>query len=296
MTTAIGQGIDRVDGPLKVTGSATYSAEIALPGMTYAALVTASTPSARISRIDTSQAERADGVLAVLTHRDLPKVTQPPLIPSLFGVAAPGETFFPMQDDIVHYAGQPVAIVIADGLERANYAATLVEVAYESRPSVTTIDEGRADAYEPHAIFAGFMPGHVQRGDVDGALAQADHTVAADYRFAANHHNPIETSTTTAVWDGDRLTLYESTQGITATQATVSALLDMPLSNVRVIAHFVGGSFGCKAMVWPHSTLAAMAARHVRRPGQTGRHPRTDVHHVRPSRRAGTEHGPWRVE
>jgi xanthine dehydrogenase YagR molybdenum-binding subunit len=266
MTTAIGQGIDRVDGPLKVTGSATYSAEIPLPELTYATLVTASGSSARITGIDTSQATQADGVLAVLTHRDLPKVAQPPLIPSLFGVAAPGETFFPMQDDIVHYAGQPVAIVIADSLERANYAATLVQVAYEARSSVTTIDEGRADAYEPHAIFAGFVPGHVRRGDVDSALAKADHTVAADYRFAANHHNPLETSTTTAVWDGDRLTLYDSTQGITATQATVSALLDIPLSKVRVIAHFVGGSFGCKAMVWPHSTLAAMAARHVRRP------------------------------
>jgi xanthine dehydrogenase YagR molybdenum-binding subunit len=266
MTTAIGQDIDRVDGPLKVTGSATYSAEIALPGMTYAALVTAGMSSARITGIETGEATQADGVLAVLTHRDLPKVTQPPLIPSLFGVAAPGETFFPMQDDIVHYAGQPVAIVVADSHERAQYAATLVQVTYEPRPSVTTIEQGRSDAYEPHAIFAGFLPGHVRRGDVDGALANADHTVEADYRFAANHHNPIETSTTTAIWNGDQLTLYDSTQGITATQATVSALLDIPLSKVRVIAHFVGGSFGCKAMVWPHSTLAAMAAHHVRRP------------------------------
>jgi xanthine dehydrogenase YagR molybdenum-binding subunit len=265
-TTAIGQGIDRVDGPLKVTGGAKYSAEIALPDMAYAAFVGASVSSARVTAIDTSAADRLDGVIAVLTHHDLPKVTQPPLLPSLFGIAAPGETFFPMQDDIVHYGGQPVAIVVADSYEQAQYAATLVKVTYERKPSVTTIDEGRADAYEPHTIFAGFVPGHTSRGDVDSALAKAEHTVQEEYRFAANHHNPIETSSTTAMWDGDQLTLYDSSQGITATQATVSALLNMSPSHVRVIAHFVGGSFGCKAMVWPHSTLTAMAAKHVGRP------------------------------
>src|SRR5439155_22159919 len=80
------------------------------------------------------------------------------------------------------------------------------------------------------------------------------------------HHNPIEPSATTAVWDGDRLTLYDSTQGITATQLTVAALLGLSPSQVRVITHLVGGGFGCKAMIWPHVTLAALAARHIGRP------------------------------
>jgi xanthine dehydrogenase YagR molybdenum-binding subunit len=267
MSAAIGQPIDRVDGRAKVTGAGRYSAEIALPNMAYAALVGAEMASGRISALDTSDAERADGVLAVLTHRNLPKVAaQPPLFPSLFGHAAPGETFFPMQDEVLHYAGQPVAMVVADTLERAQHAATLVRISYEEAPSTTTLDQGREQAYEPERIFGGLVPGRMERGDVDAGLAEAAVRVEQTYRFAANHHNPIETSATTAVWDDDQLTLYDSTQGITATRLTAAALLGLPPTKVRVITRFVGGGFGSKAMVWPHVTLAALAARQVGRP------------------------------
>jgi xanthine dehydrogenase YagR molybdenum-binding subunit len=267
MSSAIGQSIDRVDGPRKVTGTARYSAEISLPHLTHAIIVGALIPSGRVRAIDSSEAERADGVLAVLTHHNLPKIaSQPPLIPSLFGHASPGETFFPMQDETVHYAGQPVAIVVADTLERAQYAATLVRVTYDETPSLTTLDQGRGQAYEPARIFGGFVPGRIAHGDVDDGLAQADVRVEATYRFAANHHNPIETGATTAVWDDGQLTLYDSTMGITATRMTAAAYLGLSPTRIRVITHFVGGAFGSKAMVWPHVTLAAFAAREVGRP------------------------------
>jgi xanthine dehydrogenase YagR molybdenum-binding subunit len=139
-------------------------------------------------------------------------------------------------------------------------------VMYERSPSVTTIDEGRDAAYEAQRLFGGLMPARDERGDVDRALAAAEVRVDAAYRFAANHHNPLEMSSTTAVWDGDHLTLYDSTQGVRASQLTVAALLGLPLNDVRVVAQFVGGGFGAKAMVWPHVTLAAIAARHVDRP------------------------------
>ncbi|MFL5577151.1 MAG: xanthine dehydrogenase family protein molybdopterin-binding subunit, partial [Gemmatimonadaceae bacterium] len=267
MSAAIGQPVDRVDGPRKVTGAARYSAEIALPHMAHAVLVGAPVPSGRVGAVDTREAERADGVLAVLTHRNLPKVAaQPPLFPSLFGHAAPGETFFPMQDESVHYAGQPVAMVIADTLERAQHAATLLRVTYEQAPSTTTVDQGRDRAYEPERIFGGLVPGRMARGDVEAGLAEAAVRVEATYHFAANHHNPIEASATTAVWDDGAVTLYDSTMGITATRLTAAALLGLSPTRVRVITHFVGGAFGCKAMVWPHVTLAALAAREVGRP------------------------------
>ncbi|HEX5829831.1 MAG TPA: molybdopterin cofactor-binding domain-containing protein [Gemmatimonadaceae bacterium] len=267
MSAAIGQPVDRVDGVAKVTGAARYSAEIALPRVTYAVLVGARVPSGRVSAIETGEAERAAGVLAVLTHHNLSKIAaQPPLFPSLFGHAAPGETFFPMQDEVVHYAGQPVAMVIADTLERAQHAATRVQVTYAESPSTTTLDQGRDRAYEPERIFGGLVPGRMARGDLEAGLAEAAVRVEATYRFAANHHNPIETSATTAHWDGDQLILHDGTQGITATQHTVAALLGMPLSKVRVQTRFVGGGFGFKAMIWPHVTLAALAARHVGRP------------------------------
>jgi xanthine dehydrogenase YagR molybdenum-binding subunit len=266
MSSAIGSPIDRVDGPQKVTGAARYTAEIVLPHMTYAAVVAATVASGRVAVIDTGRARGADGVLAILTHEDLPKLAEPHLLPSLAGAAAPGQSFFPMQKDVVHYAGQPVALVVADSHERAQYAASLVEVTYERAPSITTIDEGRDAAYEAERLFGGLLPARDERGDVDTAMAEAEVRVDVAYRFAANHHNAIEPAATTAVWDDGRLTIYDSTQGIRASQLTVAQLLGMPLSDVRVITHFVGGGFGSKAMVWPHVTLAALAARHVGRP------------------------------
>ena len=266
MTGAIGQRIDRVDGRAKVTGSAHYSAEIPLPDLAYAELIGATVASGRIISIDTTQAERADGVAGILTHQNLPKVRPVPLLPSLLGGPAPGETFFPMQDDTVHYAGQPVAVVVADSIERAQYAATLVKVSYAQTTSTTTIGQGRADAYEPDKIFGGLIPGRLVRGDVADGLAAADVRIDAAFRFAANHHNPIEVSNTTAAWDDDQLTLYDSCQGIKAVQLTVAALLGISPSKVRVLTQFVGGAFGCKAMVWPHVTLTALAAQYVRRP------------------------------
>jgi xanthine dehydrogenase YagR molybdenum-binding subunit len=267
MTSAIGRSVSRVDGPAKVSGAARYSGEILLPGLAHAAIVGATIPSGRVIAIQTGAAQAAAGVAAILTHQNLPKIAgEPKLLPSLAGGPAPGESFFPMQDEVVHYAGQPVAIVIADSVERAHWAASLVGASYERTPSITTIDEGRDAAAEAQMLFGGLMPARNERGDVERGLAEADLRIDAEYRMAANHHNPIEPPTTTAVWDEDRLTIYDSTMGVRASQLTVSHLLGVPLAKVRVITSFVGGSFGMKAMVWPHVTLAAMAAQHVRRP------------------------------
>ncbi|HUN32408.1 MAG TPA: xanthine dehydrogenase family protein molybdopterin-binding subunit [Trebonia sp.] len=266
MSQYVGRDVPRIDGAQKVTGQARYSGEVMLPGLAYAEIVVATVASGRITTIDTSAAEAADGVVAVLTHRHMPKVSSPPLLPSLVGGPAPGETFFPMQDEVIHYAGQPVAIVVADSLEQAQSAASLVAVNYAPAPSVTTITAGRDQAYRPEKIFGGLMPAQMKRGDAEAGLASADVRVAAEFRFAANHHNALEPLTTTAAWDGDELTLHDSCQGIKAVQLTVAALLGLPMSKVRVLTSFIGGSFGSKAMVWPHVTLTAIAARQVRRP------------------------------
>jgi xanthine dehydrogenase YagR molybdenum-binding subunit len=267
VSPSIGRSVDRVDGPEKVTGAARYTAEIRLPRLVHAALVGAAIPSGRVTAVDGDAALAVAGVLAVLTHRDLPRIAgEPHLLPSLVGGPAPGLSFFPMQDDVVHYGGQPVAIVIADSVERAQYGASLVSVEYERAPAITTLDEGRDVAVEAERLFGGLMPARTERGDVERGLAEADVRVDAEYRLAAHHHNPMEAPGTTAAWDGDRLTLYDSTMGVRASQLTVAHLLGIPLSKIRVITRFVGGSFGMKAMVWPHVTLAAMAAREVGRP------------------------------
>jgi xanthine dehydrogenase YagR molybdenum-binding subunit len=266
MSGYIGRDVARIEGPDKVTGSARYSGEITLPDLAYAEIVGARVASGRVTSIDTTVAEHADGVVAVLTHRDMPKINHVPLVPSLLGGPAPGETFFPMQDDVIYHVGQPVAIVVADSLEQAQDAATMVRVHYASTPPVTTISQGRDQAYEPERIFGGLMPARTVRGDADAGFAAAEVRVGAEFQFAANHHNALEALTTMAVWDGDELTLYDSCQGIKAVQLTVSALLGISPSKVRVLASFVGGAFGSKAMVWPHVTLTAIAAQYVRRP------------------------------
>jgi xanthine dehydrogenase YagR molybdenum-binding subunit len=265
--SAVGTPLRRVDGRRKVTGAARYTAELAPPGTVELAIVGATVASGRVVAVDASAALAAGGVLAVLDHRSIGRIAAPPhLLPSLLGQAAPGESFFPLQDDVVHHAGQPVALVVADSLERAAHAASLVDVRYETAPVVATIRQGRGQAYVPERIFGGLIPGRHDRGDVAAALDDADVRVDVAFHMAANHHNPLEAPATIAWWEGERLTLVDSTMGVRATQLTVAHLLGLPLARVRVLAGFVGGSFGMKAMVWPHVTLTAMAARLVRRP------------------------------
>ncbi|MEV1333683.1 xanthine dehydrogenase family protein molybdopterin-binding subunit [Micromonospora costi] len=268
MSPVIGATMNRVDGRFKVRGESRYSAEISVPNLTHAVVVNAKIASGRITSIDTTEAERAEGVLAVFTHRNLNRVaTVPRLLPSLAGLAAPGQTFFPMQDETIHYGGQPVAIVVADTIERADHAGTLIRIEYETRPPITLVDQAREQAYVPERIFGGLLPGQGSRGDVAKALAEAEVCVDATFRFAPNHHNPIEPGASTAVWDDvDRLTVYDSTQGPSAVQFTLAELLGLPPISIRVVSHAVGGSFGSKAMVWHHPALAALAARQVGRP------------------------------
>ena len=197
---------------------------------------------------------------------------QPHLLPSLVGAPAPGQSFFPLQDDEIHYYGQPIAIVVADSYERAQHAAWLVEASFDETPSITTIDQGRDLAYEAQTLFGGLMPAQDERGDVEAALAERRRSSST----APSTWRPITTTrwklrTTTAVWEEDRLTLYDATMGVRATQLTVAHLLGLSLSKLRVVSNFVGGSFGSKAMIWPHVTLAALAARRSRQAGEVWR-------------------------
>ncbi|RLP31323.1 xanthine dehydrogenase family protein molybdopterin-binding subunit [Nocardia seriolae] len=262
----VGQGFDRIDGRAKVTGAAQYTAEVPLHGLAHAVLVGARIGSGNVLSVDVTAALAA-GAVAVYTHENLPKVAAiPPQWPSGFGGAAPGQTFFPMQDNTIHYYGQPIAVVIADTFEIAQHAAELVTARYEAREPLVRLDDGRDAQYQPEKVFCNLVPAAQSRGDFGAAFGSAAHSVDITYHFAANHHNPIECSATAAIWDGDTVTVYDATQGVSATQATVAAYLGMSAGNVRVVSHYVGGGFGAKAMIWPHVTLAPMLARELGRP------------------------------
>ena len=252
----------RVDGRLKVTGQAKYAAEFRFPGLAYGVLVQSTVPAGRVADLDTAAAERQAGTLGVLTHRNMPRLSPPP--DDEVGLGKPAEPYAPLQDDAVHWSGQHVAVVIADTLEQAQHAASLVRVRYEEAPSVLELTAAPTTAPE---MWAGREKLQVRRGDAPGALAQAETVVRAVYETPVHNHNPIEPVSTTAFWTApDRLVLHDTTRAIQSLQKILAHAFGLAPENVRVLAPFVGGAFGSKGFQYQHIMLAAAAARLVDRP------------------------------
>jgi xanthine dehydrogenase YagR molybdenum-binding subunit len=266
MTTAfIGQPVSRVDGRQKVTGAATYAAEFDQPGQAYGVIVRSTVANGRIASMDSTAAQRASGVLAVLTHRNAPRLAYRPHkgLPD----PATGERLHVLQDDRVNHQGQPIALVIAETLEQANHAATLVHVTYADEAGITDIS--RVVPIEPtqqKTDQGETRPPQTQRGDPERALTTAEVKVEHTYVIPRENHNPIEMHATIAAWDGDRLTLWDKTQWVHNTADEIAAVFSIPEENIRVISPFVGGAFGSGLRTWPHVTLAALGARVTGRP------------------------------
>ncbi|MFF4653741.1 xanthine dehydrogenase family protein molybdopterin-binding subunit [Streptomyces sp. NPDC001380] len=250
----IGAGVDRVDAPLKVTGDAHYPNDYSYPGMVHAALVGSTVAAGRIRSIDVSEARRAPGVLAVITHLNAPQLERGPM--TLLGPSPPA----PMQDDRILHYGQHIAIVVADSPERARHAASLVRAEYESTEALLNVEDPRAEIVEnPWGLDS-------ERGDVAAGFAQADVVVDERYTTPDNTNNPLGLFATIASWHGDSVTLHDSTQWPHNVRTSLAKIFRIPESGIRVLAPFVGGGFGAGLRVWPHTILTAMAAREVRRP------------------------------
>jgi xanthine dehydrogenase YagR molybdenum-binding subunit len=259
--TLVGQGRQRVDARAKVTGGAPYAAEIAVANVAHAVIVGSTAPLGRIAGLDVAAASRSPGVLHILTHENAPRL---PLVHSGSGPPL-GQTLQLLQDDQIHYADQPVALVVADTLENACSAAELVSVRYQTRAPLTDLEGSASSAYAPPELVRG--PTDSSRGDFESAFARAPVRIEATYRTPVQNHNPMEMHATIAVWQGpDRVTIYDSTQGIFNVRKTIAAAFGIPADRVRVIALYVGGGFGCKGRPWSHVTLAAMAASALGRP------------------------------
>jgi xanthine dehydrogenase YagR molybdenum-binding subunit len=264
----IGKPLDRVDGRLKVTGGARYAAEVKVPEVTYGVLVTSTVTKDKIAHIDTSAAEKAPGVLAVLTNHNTPRIPGRREVPGTPDPAV-GRPLQPLQDDVISHNGQPIAVVVADTFERATRAAALVRVEYRPEEAVVHFDAAAAHAFPPGSRGGSGddkRSKDYERGDPDRALADAAVRVEQTYTIPTEHHNPMEPHATVALWDGPKLTLYDKTQGVDVTQRQVAQALGMPLEDVRVISPFVGGAFGTGLRSWVYVLIAALAARHVRRP------------------------------
>jgi xanthine dehydrogenase YagR molybdenum-binding subunit len=244
--------VPRLEAALKVTGAASYPGETQAEGLLHAALVTAPLPSARVLRIDTEKARALPGVVDVLTHENADRLP-------------PTEYLMLLQDPVVHHAGQPVAMVVAETAAIARYAAALVDVTYEERPAVTALSQGLADAFAPKS--AGRRATDSRRGDPERALAEADVVIDRHYTTPVHNHNPMELNAAVVSWQGDAVTVHTTTQSVFGTRRIVSHCFGLPVDKVRVIARHVGGGFGGKTYGWfPCLMLCVMAARRLGRP------------------------------
>src|SRR6266705_183779 len=260
---AMSKALSRVDGRLKVTGTARYPAEFNPPNSAYAFLVMSEIAKGEITAIDAAAAEKASGVLAVLTHLNATKLAEPPNAQRSEGIRI--EQREPLADNKISYGGQYVAAVVADTPENARHAASLLKITYTSEtPALRKEDAIKASKPKEH--FEEEL--QKKKGDVAAALARGDVVkIEHTYSTPTETHNPMETHATVAFWDApDRLTIYDATQYVKGVQAIVAHAFGLKKENVRVIRPFVGGAFGCKGPVWPHTLVAAMAAKVTGRP------------------------------
>ncbi|CAG7646562.1 xanthine dehydrogenase family protein molybdopterin-binding subunit [Actinacidiphila bryophytorum] len=254
---AIGTPLDRLDGRAKVTGSARYAYEQPVGEPVYLHAVQATVARGRITGIDTEAAAAVPGVLAVLTHRNAPRLAD-----------TRDAELAVLQSDAVAFRGQFVGGVVATTSEAARYAASLVRTTYDTQPHDSVLRPDRDDLYAPESVNGGFAT-DTEQGDVEAALASAAVTVDQTYTTAMNHNNPMEPHTTVAVWNDGELTLYESTQGVHMVRSQVAPLFGLQPDEVHVVSPFVGGGFGSKGTPHAPVVLAAMAARLV--PGRAVR-------------------------
>lgn len=250
----IGRATNRIDGPLKVTGSAMYTSDHNFPGMLYAVPVFATIANGSITKLDTSSAEKMPGVKGIFHRGNIGKLFR--VAPNSDYNAFSDEDRPPFEDDVVRYYGQYVAVAVAETFEQATAAAAEVKVSYnEKKPNVD-------DKLKPESG----VKVESERGDAqkayDAASIKIDHT----YITPVHTHNVIELHSSVAVFDGTNYTLYETTQGVVNHRNVLAQMLGVEPESVKVISKFLGSGFGGKITPWTHSAIAAAVARKLRKP------------------------------
>ncbi|HEY0378350.1 MAG TPA: xanthine dehydrogenase family protein molybdopterin-binding subunit [Pyrinomonadaceae bacterium] len=263
MARYIGKEMSRVDGVAKVTGRAKYAAEFRVPNLAYGFIVLGSVAKGTIKAIDTREAESSQGVVRVFTHLNSPK-----LGPKASTEYAPprnareqDKSFRALQSDRIYFNAQPVALVVAETYEQARYAARLVKVSYNAEKHSTDTEAVRAQARVPSQ-----GPPPKPRGNPEEAMKSAPVRVEAEYRIPIEHHNPMEPHAAVAVWEGDRLTIFDKTQEVYGVRRHLASSFNVPEENVQVISPYVGGAFGSSLRPNYYPSLTAMAARELKRP------------------------------
>ncbi len=245
----------RIDGRAKVLGTATYAFEQDVDAATYLYPLQATIARGRVRRIDTSAAEALDGVVAVLTHLNAPRLAD-----------TDDKEYAVCQSDEVAFRGQFIGAVVAETQEVARHAASLVSVEYDEQPHQVVLPDDDKGLDDPDEVNAGY-PSDTAQGDVGAALADAERLVDETYSTPMEHNNPMEPHTSVAIWsagsgDGDAsLLLYDSTQGVHSVRRTLAPVLGLKPERIRVVSPYVGGGFGSKGLPHAHNVLVALAAQ-----------------------------------
>ena len=257
MDGSIGFPVTRRDALAKSTGAAQYAADFPHAGTAYAALTLSKVARARITRIDTTAAEAVPGVQLVLTHRSLNETLGEETFAMKGGHMQ--SSFMPLTSDEVHYAGQIVSLVVADTQEAAEEASRLVAIDYATQHASASIEDADREE-EPMEAKS------IDVGDAEAAFAAAPVKVDATYHTPAQHHNQIELYSTSAAWRDGKLLVNVPSQWVVGNQAGLAKIFGIPMEDVHVESPYIGGGFGGKATILPHTVLVAMAARRLGRP------------------------------
>jgi xanthine dehydrogenase YagR molybdenum-binding subunit len=242
-------GIKRVDGRLKVTGAIRYAAEYNFPGLVYGVLVSSTVAKGTMTAINSKAAENAPGVLAVISHLNVPEVPG-----YKDGKVQPGSPFYSNQ---VFFNGQPVVLVIANTLERAKYASSLIKITYKVEPHQTNLDSNLQNAVKAGDDYL--------RGAAN-AYQSAPVKIEVEYHTPIHVHNAMEPFAVTSVWDGDKVTLYTKSQYIKGMQQDVMKLFNLPEQNVQVYSKVIGGAFGSGSPLWPYAKTALIGSKVIGKP------------------------------
>ncbi|MEH6682809.1 MAG: xanthine dehydrogenase family protein molybdopterin-binding subunit [Sediminicola sp.] len=258
--SGVGKAIDRVEGRLKVTGMAKYASEFPIPNKVYGQGINSSIAKGEIIDIDASEAEKLEGVLKIITHKNAEKLQN---FEQELGPKRPDTIAPVLQDNKVHYYGQYVGFVVATTLEIAQHAVRLVKYQYrEDKDPAIHFDEQRAQAYKPNDSS------DYSRGNMEQGLAEADAVVEETYWTPIEHHHPMELHAVIASWENGKVTAYASQQMIDANVTGIANTFQIPKENVRIVAAFVGGGFGSKLNIERHVVMAIMASKMLGRPVQ----------------------------
>ncbi|WP_019948133.1 xanthine dehydrogenase family protein molybdopterin-binding subunit [Hymenobacter aerophilus] len=264
-TNHIGKGANRVDGPLKVSGTAHYAGEFNVPNLAYGYVVNSPIAKGKVTRVHAEEVLGLPGVLAVYSHENVPHLAW--FDRSYKDLLAPGGSpFRPLHTPDITFNQQPVALVVAETFELARYAAALLRVDYEQEPHETNLGTKRTEGYLPGGGKLGYAPPPPPRGNPEKAWKNATHSIEAEYAHGAQHHNPMELFAATVEWlADDKITVYDKTQGVFNVQRYLTGVFGLSKDNCRVVNQFMGGGFGSGLRPQYSVFMATLAALELKR-------------------------------